>query len=87
MISFVRNNNYKSIELTRQGQNQWHGLCDVIFHSIVLAAGATRINSWAVGANIPGKPTSLLYFFGGLPAYSAQIANEAKAGYSNYRFA
>jgi hypothetical protein len=36
---------------------------------------------------MPGKSTGLLYLVGGLPAYSAQIAKEAKAGYSNYRFA
>jgi cyclohexanone monooxygenase len=86
MISTVHSNKNKLIEPTKEAQDHWHALCDEIFQSTVLAADAVRTNSWAVGVNIPGKPKGPLYFFGGIPAYAAHIAKEAKAGYPNYRF-
>ncbi|KAL3474759.1 hypothetical protein BJX99DRAFT_247967 [Aspergillus californicus] len=86
MISFVRKHKHKSIEPSKEAQDSWHELCNMIFHHTVLAADATRTNSWAVGANIPGKPIGTLYYFGGLPGYVAEIAKESAAGFPNYRF-
>ncbi|KAJ0415286.1 Baeyer-Villiger monooxygenase [Aspergillus carlsbadensis] len=86
MISFVSHNRVRTIEPSKDAQDRWHDLCEMIFQGTVLAADATRTNSWAVGANIPGKPTGTLYFFGGLPAYVGNIQEESAAGFPSYRF-
>ncbi|KAL4934787.1 hypothetical protein BDV06DRAFT_235158 [Aspergillus oleicola] len=86
MISFVRDHGHKSIEPSGEAQGNWGELCNMIFQSTVLAADATRTNSWSVGANIPAKPAGTLYFFGGLPGYTAEIMKESAAGFPNYVF-
>ncbi|KAL2828850.1 hypothetical protein BJY01DRAFT_261453 [Aspergillus pseudoustus] len=84
MITFVRDHGHKAIEPLPEAQERWSGLCDMIFNGTVMAPHSARVNSWEVGANIPGKPTGSLWFLGGLPAYTAQVAEESIAGYPNY---
>ncbi|KAL3466973.1 hypothetical protein BJX64DRAFT_301373 [Aspergillus heterothallicus] len=86
MMSFVREHEHSTIEPLREAQDRWGRFCDMIFNCTVLAADAARVNSWTVGANIPGKPTGTLWFVGGFPGYVAQLSQESEQGYPSYVF-
>lgn len=42
--------------------------------------------SWFFGHNIPGKHHDTVYFFGGLNAYRAHVAECIKAGFKGFKF-
>ncbi|KAM0817835.1 putative Cyclohexanone monooxygenase [Seiridium cardinale] len=87
VISATREKQCKTAEPTAEAQTGWTALCDDLFDHTVLSKYADETRSWTVGANIPGKPRGTLYFFGGLPGYSAQCQKESAAGFPSYVFA
>lgn len=67
-IQKIKDENVKSINATKDAEEQWRQKVQdlsakSLFHSV---------NSWYMGANIPGKPREQLNYSGGIPAYEAE---------------
>ena len=44
-----------------------------------------RLNSWYMGANIPGKPRIFMPYLGGLENYSERCAEVVDNGYGGFK--
>ena len=55
-------------------------------HEVASATLHASTNSWYTGANIPGKPRTLLPYIGGLDKYTAICEEIAAAGYRGFAF-
>ncbi len=45
----------------------------------------TKTKSWFMGANVPGKKKSFLFYAGGAPAFRDKAAETAKKGYEGFK--
>ena len=68
------------IEAEADAQDAWAA------HVNDLAGASLRSTcaSWYVGANVPGKPRVFMPYIGGYPAYAAECARIAAAGYPGF---
>ncbi|KQZ72195.1 cyclohexanone monooxygenase [Nocardioides sp. Root151] len=57
------------VEATKAAADAWSQHLDDVFQSTVLTDGE-KVGSWYLGANIPGKPRKILFYFGGAAAYA-----------------
>ncbi|WP_354700136.1 esterase [Paraconexibacter sp. AEG42_29] len=69
-----------TLEPTAASEEQWKTLVDGIANMTLLP----QANSWYMGANIPGKPRSVLFFAGGAPLYRAICAEVEATGYGGF---
>ena len=70
-----------TIEATTSAEQQWTDTCKEI-------AGYTlfpKADSWIFGANIPGKPKTVLFYLAGLGAYRGVLANVAEHDYEGFK--
>ncbi|MFY9933061.1 MAG: NAD(P)/FAD-dependent oxidoreductase, partial [Streptosporangiaceae bacterium] len=68
------------VEATQAAEDNWTATCREI-------AGYTlfpKAQSWIFGANIPGKPNTVMFYMAGLAAYRQKLAEVAAAGYSGF---
>lgn len=61
----------------------WEQRVQELFNA-TLPPGAEAVGSYYVGANVPGKATGPLFYFGGAPKYFREIDAEAEAGYRGF---
>lgn len=85
-VSYMRAQSHECIETTEQLAQRWNKQVNAAFDSTVLKKSALDANSWFIGANVKGKPTVPLMWFGGVPAYFAHCQSEVDNGYSGYVF-
>ncbi|MEK4425658.1 flavin-containing monooxygenase [Solibacillus sp. FSL K6-1523] len=79
-LNYMKKNQIKTIEPTKEAEQQWSKQCMEIANSTLF----TKTDSWYTGSNIEGKPRGFLIFLGGLDKYR-QICNEiAEKGYEGY---
>ena len=72
---------YTSIEATEQAQRDWvTHVGEVANYTLMVKA-----DSWAIGANIPGKPRVYSFYLAGLDAYRNRCAGVAEGGYEGFR--
>lgn len=57
------------IEATPEAAAAWKAHLDEVLHMTLIPQGE-KVGSWYLGANIPGKPRSPLFYFGGAGAYA-----------------
>ncbi len=57
------------IEATPEAAAGWKAHLDEVLHMTLIPHGE-KVGSWYLGANIPGKPRSPLFYFGGAGAYA-----------------
>jgi len=82
-IQYMRANNLKICEPTRQAEDQW-----IAHHEEIAAATlVTKTNSWYMGSNVEGKPRRLLSYIGGVGAYRQKCDEAAVGGYEGFAFA
>lgn len=69
------------IESTKEAENGWTDTCDK------LSAGSLfrKTDSWIFGSNVPGKKVSVLFYFGGLSNYRAELRKIAEGGWKGFR--
>jgi cyclohexanone monooxygenase len=63
--------------------DRWSERLLKLFNATLLP-GAEAVGSYYVGANIPGKATGPLFYFGGAPKYFREIDAAAEAGYEGF---
>jgi cyclohexanone monooxygenase len=56
---------------------------NTILDATLLGRGE-RVNSWFLGANVPGKPHVVLFYFGGANNYFDTIHDVAARGYEGF---
>ena len=79
-ITYLNAKGARSIEPTREKQDEWVSHHDQIANATLLI----RTKSWYTGANVAGKPIRLLSYVGGVGKYR-QICEDVKAsGYQGF---
>lgn len=73
------------VEPTRDAEISWNDQLQQIYQATLLPAGVA-LKTWFLGANVPGKPVSVLFFFGGVNAYIDAIHNAADNGMAGLQF-
>ena len=69
VISYMQQNGYENVEPTKEATENWCKMLNDVYNATVLPKGAEQANSWFIGANVPGKPIRLLFWFGGVVSY------------------
>jgi cation diffusion facilitator CzcD-associated flavoprotein CzcO len=86
VIQHMDENGYASIECTEEATAGWSAAVDEIFNQTLLPAGESA-NSWYLGANIPGKPRRVLFYFGGVNNFAVQLKECADHDFDGFVFA
>lgn len=83
-LSWLKRHDYDRMEATPEATARWTSHVAEIFDATLLPGGEA-VNSWYLGANIPGKPRQVLFHFGGAGAYAEaldQVALNDFAGFA-----
>ncbi len=71
------------IEATAQAEAEWTDICrDTAKKSLFW-----KLDTWIFGANIPGKPRTVMFYLGGMQSYRAKIADMVQKGYAGLKVA
>ncbi|MBI3225442.1 MAG: NAD(P)/FAD-dependent oxidoreductase [Mycolicibacterium cosmeticum] len=84
-LTFMKKNNYERLEATPEATASWVAQVDAIFNATLLPAGE-EVNSWYLGANTPGKPRRVLFYFGGAAAYLQVLSDCANKDFEGFDF-
>jgi cyclohexanone monooxygenase len=74
-----------TIRTTPEAVKKWGDHLTTIFNYTLLPKGIDA-GSWAVGANIPGKHPSVLFYFGGANNYFLELSAVVSEGYPGFLF-
>jgi len=80
-IEHMRRNGYTLIEATEKAQHDWVAHVDEVASYTLM----TKADSWAMGANIPGKPRVYSFYLAGLDVYRNRCAAVAAGAYEGFR--
>ncbi|CAN5258710.1 NAD(P)/FAD-dependent oxidoreductase [soil metagenome] len=83
VISSAEKSGFDKIEATAEGVSAWSDQCDLILNATLLAQGEAD-RAWFLGANIPGKTPSTLFYFGGAAGYFDELNKEASEEYPDF---
>ncbi|MGR8950091.1 MAG: flavin-containing monooxygenase [Gammaproteobacteria bacterium] len=81
-IAHVEKENLASIEATADAENSWTETCQEIADGTLFSKG----NSWIFGANIPGKPNTVMFYMAGLGCYREALGDVVADGYRGFEF-
>jgi len=82
VVRSVRERGMNAIEPTQDAEDQWIQACDQIAYSTLFP----ETNSWINGANIPGKPITVMFYMAGMGSYMGQLRDAANGGYADFLF-
>ncbi|KAH8896925.1 cyclohexanone monooxygenase [Thozetella sp. PMI_491] len=82
-IRHLEENKIETIEVTQQAVRRWSAHLDDAFKATLFAESARDSKAWFVGANIPGKAISPLFYFGGVPTWADWLESETKTGWAS----
>ncbi|ODU07596.1 MAG: cyclohexanone monooxygenase [Pseudonocardia sp. SCN 72-86] len=71
-----------TIEPTAETEAAWVATCDEIGHSTLFP----KVDSWINGANVPGKPVTIMFYMAGLGSYAEQLRAARDEEYPGFRF-
>lgn len=80
LIGHAEKEGWAVVDTAREAEETWTATCKEI-------AGYTlfpQVKSWIFGANVPGRPNRVLFYFGGLAAYRETLSEIAASGYKGY---
>ena len=79
-LTHVRDGGYQRFETSEDAEQSWTAHVEEVFHMSLFP----RAKSWYHGANIPGKPSQMLNYSGGLPSYFDHWEENVAAGYKAF---
>ncbi len=82
-LTHVEQSGLRTFEPTTDAVQEWCALMNTILDATLLGRGE-RVNSWFLGANVPGKPHVVLFYFGGANNYFDTIHGVAARGYEGF---
>ncbi|WP_206517745.1 flavin-containing monooxygenase [Sphingobium algorifonticola] len=74
-----------AVEPTIEAEEDWNRKLEMIYNATLLPAGVA-LKTWFLGANVAGKPASVLFFFGGVNAFIEAIHEVADNGMPGLQF-
>ena len=79
-IAYMRGSGFARIEPLSEAQDAW------VTHvnEVANASLCSKIDSWYIGANIPGKPRVFMPYIGGLPEYAQKCDEVVENGYEGF---
>lgn len=77
-LQYMEKNKLDKVDVCESAVKSWSAHLIDAFKATLFAESAEKSGAWFVGANIPGKVISPLFYFGGVPNWSAWLENEAK---------
>lgn len=86
-IRHMEENRLDRIEVTEGAADAWTLHLAEVFRSTLFAESSKESGAWFVGANIPGKTNSVLFYFGGVPTWSTWLENESRSAWESMNFA
>ncbi|MGQ0696832.1 MAG: flavin-containing monooxygenase [Panacagrimonas sp.] len=84
-ITHMREHGHGSMEPTPEAVDAWAQRMQAMVDATLLR-DAARHRSWYMGANIAGKPHTVLFYFGGAGAYFDDVEHCAENGFEGFRF-
>ncbi|HEY1830490.1 MAG TPA: alpha/beta hydrolase fold domain-containing protein [Acidimicrobiales bacterium] len=82
-LTYLRSHDFETIEPTPTAEAGWGQHCDDCV-SITLY---TQVDSWYMGANVPGKPRVFMPYIGGVDGYRAACDDVVAQGYLGFTLA
>ena len=85
-LSYMSEQRFATVNATVEAESAW----DVVGKHVSEVAHQTlfpQVNSWYMGANVPGKPRVFMPYVGGFPAYSEKCKEIVANGYEGFAFA
>jgi len=82
-VEFARDKGLSAIEPDLQREQEWDQLVQSMTEGTVFPQGEA-VNSWIVGANIPGKKRVVQVYFGGAADYVNRLNESADTGFPDY---
>ena len=74
-----------TMEPSAEAPAAWNSRLEEIYHMTLLPAGVA-VKTWFLGANVPGKPVSVLFFFGGVGNYLDHLQDVTRQGLPDFLF-
>jgi cyclohexanone monooxygenase len=71
-----------SVEASRDAEDDWVRTCIDIADRTLF----TKMPSWIFGANIPGKPHTVMFYMNGLANFRQKLSNVVMHGYDGFLF-
>lgn len=72
----------EAVEPTKSAEKMWYDLCLELTHATLLP----KVDSWILGANIPGKPLTLNFYMGGYSKYRDIVQDIRSKDYEPFSF-
>jgi cyclohexanone monooxygenase len=82
-IKLMRQGGFRHIEARPAAVQAWNRHIQELLDATILGAGAD-VNSWYMGANIPGKTRSVLFYFGGAGPYFQELQQSIDSGLEGF---
>jgi cyclohexanone monooxygenase len=81
LIKDVNAKGFKTVEPTVEAETGWGKTCNEIANMTLFP----KAESWIFGANIPGKPRTVMFYMAGIGAYRQQLAEVRSQGYKGFQ--
>ncbi|KAK1979516.1 steroid monooxygenase [Colletotrichum cereale] len=85
-IRYMEENHLATVNVGEKAADAWSQHTNDVFTSTGFLETVKAARSWAIGANIPGKPHNVLYYFGGLPSWNEWLDKEATEKWPSMEF-
>ncbi|KAK0368587.1 hypothetical protein CLIM01_14061 [Colletotrichum limetticola] len=85
-IRFMRQNSFSKIDVKKEAADAWNAHLREVFSGLLTSKDSETHGAWFVGANMPDKPTDILFYFGGVPTWSSWLQSEVKSSWVNMKF-
>ena len=85
LITYMEEKAYDRVEVKQEAVLHWASLMKELVDTTLMRDAASQ-RSWFMGANIPGKPHSVLFYFGGAAGYFDEIDAELGNNFPSFNF-
>ncbi|KAH2160557.1 hypothetical protein KXW33_004588 [Aspergillus fumigatus] len=85
-IEHMETNGLASIDVSNEAMDAWTTHVEQVWGGSFLAKHAHEQGSWFVGTNIPGKPSRIMFYFGGMVNLEPWLIKELETGWSSMSF-
>ena len=79
-LGFMKSQGYQRVEAEADAENLWTEHAESLTEGMLF----TQTDSWFMGANVPGKKRTFLFYAGGAPAFRDKIAEVAANNYPGF---
>jgi len=85
-IGYMEENKLAEINVSQTAVDAWSSHLNEAFKATLFANSAKESGAWFVGANIPGKTNSPLFYFGGVQTWEAWLDKERSTTWASMDF-